>query len=101
MKAIIYRKKIISMISLGIIFFSLSILTSALSYFNLFSPFFYSFLKNAALLPLILMAAVVEGIYKSIDDKHKPLKFIVIGIFVAFALIGAYVNQMVFHYATL
>ena len=101
MKAIIYKKKITTMICLGIIFFSISIFVGALASFDIFSPFLYSVLRNAALLPLILMAAVVEGIYKSIDNEHKSLKFIVIAIFVIFALIGAYFNQMIFHYATL
>ncbi|WP_297520618.1 hypothetical protein [uncultured Clostridium sp.] len=101
MKTIIYKKNITAMICLGIIFFSISVLVSAIASFNLFSPFIYSILKNAALLPLILMSAIVEGLYKSIDNQHKLLKFIVIALFIIFALIGAYINQRVLTFATL
>lgn len=101
MKTIIYKKNITAMLCLCIIFFSLSIFMSALSCFNLFNPFFYSVLQNAALLPLILLAAIVEGIYKSIPNEHKLLKAIILIVFLSFALLAIHINKEIFLYATL
>ncbi|MGL4453072.1 MAG: hypothetical protein ACRCTZ_18075 [Sarcina sp.] len=101
MKAIIYKKHIIAILCLCFIFFSLSIFMSAMSCFNLFNPIFYSFLQNAALLPLILLAAIVEGIYNSIPKEHKFLKFLIISVFLIFCLIAIHINKELFLYATL
>lgn len=100
-KILLYKKNILAIISVSIIFFSMNMLVSGIASFDVMHPFVYSLLRNASTLPIILASIIVEALYKNIDEKHKMLKYIMVGIFVVFALFSEYINQSVLAFATL
>lgn len=101
MKGIIYKKNIIAVLCLSIIFFTLNTFITAMSDFDLFHPFLYSLLQDIAILPLLLLAGIIEGIYRSLSSEYKLLKFIIVAIFVGFYFFTIHINNQVLHYATL
>lgn len=101
MKGIIYKKNIIAILCLSTIFFTLSTFITTMSDFDLFHPFLYSLLQDIAILPLLLLAGIVEGIYRALPSDYKVLKFIIVAIFVGFYFVTMYIDNQVLHYATL
>lgn len=101
MKLRLYKRNILAIISICIIYFSMNIAISSMSLSYIFHPILFSLLRNSATLPLVLAAAITEGIYNSISDKHKPLKLLIIALFVAFALTTQYIDNEIINYRLL
>lgn len=74
-----------------ILYFSMSLLLSALSMFDTNHPVLQNFLVNFAFIPLILLGIIMEPLYKEVFSQKKHLKFIMIFIFIIFIIIYAYV----------
>lgn len=101
MRLALYKKNILALISVSIIFFSINIAISSIASFDTMHPIIYSLINNVSSLPIIYAAIIVEALYNNIDYKHRFLRYIMVGLFLAFALGAAYINQSVLAYATL
>ncbi|MGL4989861.1 MAG: hypothetical protein ACRC57_01670 [Sarcina sp.] len=101
MRNLSYKKTLIYVIFVSIIYLSINIFLTSLAYFNVFNSRLYSFFNSATVLPILLLAIILQGIYNSIPKNQKLLKALVIFIFIVLLLISVYINTSILKFATL